>query len=157
MTEAVESETLVSMSLFGRVYSKVNFYCFKLHIKQREYNFRILIILTNFVLLNWLASVKIYCSVKSKNKIPCSFKSKQLFYPQIHVILYWVDDWTVVLTKVVICCVPPCQPSSPATCVTSKEMHTVWASKKRFPEEITLTLEENSSICMFNWIKVGVV
>ena len=67
MSEAVESETLVSMSLFGRVYSKVNFYCFKLHIKQREYNFRILIILTNFVLLNWLASVKIYCSVKSKN------------------------------------------------------------------------------------------
>ena len=27
MTEAVESETLVSMSLFGRVYLEVDFYC----------------------------------------------------------------------------------------------------------------------------------
>ena len=56
VTEAVESQALVSMSLFGRVYSKVNFFCANFHINSGEYNFRILVILTNFVLLNCLNS-----------------------------------------------------------------------------------------------------
>ena len=36
-------------------------------------------------------------------------------------------------------------------------MHAIWAKKKRFPEEITLAFEENSSVRMFDWIKVGVI
>ena len=65
MTEAVESETLVSMSLFGRVYSEVNF----------DDNFlslfcnpsRILITLTSFALqLNQLVFMKVYCNMYSE-------------------------------------------------------------------------------------------
>ena len=70
VTEAIQNETLVSMSLFGRVYSEVNLDIDNFLPLFCNY-FRILIILTSFVLpLNQkLVFKKIYCSVKSKNNL----------------------------------------------------------------------------------------